>query len=163
LQAIRGLVQELSDQLNITDELTLQAISYVAKLMDEVAMSDMFTIRTSEFKSITPTEILPMSDEVNVYAYYKEYELPLSEQLNITDEVTLQLISPAKISAEETLNISDSASYTTGNIIIVNELVIQDEVTLRCTIPSGTYILMVTQTITVLEAPPYNRILMVVS
>jgi len=163
LQATKGVVQELLDQLNITDELTLQTISYVAKLTDNVAMSDMLTIRTAEPNSITPTETLPISDSLSIEAYYREYELPLSDQLNITDEVTLQLIEPAKISTEETLDMSDSISQAVGNIACIDTLNMTDEVELHHGIPTGSYILVVTQTITRLTAPSYNRILVVVS
>jgi len=163
LQATKGLVQELSDQLNITDELTLETISYVAKLAEQLEPSDMLTIRTAEFHSVTPTETLPISDSLSIEVYHKEYELPLSEQLSITDEVTLQLIEPAKISAEETLDISDSISQAVGNIACIETLNMTDEVELHHGIPAGSYILVVTQTITRLSAPSYNSILLVVS
>ena len=163
LQATRGIVQELSDQLNITDELTLQTISYVAKLTDEADIMDMLTIRTSEFNSITPTETLPISDSLSIEAYHKEYELPLSEQLNITDEVTLQAINQPKILAEETLDISDSISQAVGNIACIETLNMTDEVMLHYGIPPGSYLLVVVSEIYKSEIKPYNRILLVVS
>jgi len=140
-QTIKGLLQELSDQLNITDELTLETISYVAKLTDEVKPADYLTVRAVEPTSIVPTDILPVFDEFNIYTYYKEYKLSLSEQLRITDV----------------------PSFSSGNIPYIDTLNIYDRVVLHHGIPPGSYILTITQIITRLQPNPYNRILLVVS
>ena len=134
-------------QLGDNKCITLGATS---NLQAEWTLDDVYTDNSGNSNTLTPTNTPTFSTDIPTVC--STITISVSDQLNVTESVTMTLVQ--NISVSDQLNITESVS-----LVLVNDINVSDQITITesVTVETGPFSISVSDQLTITDAPTVSR------